>query len=131
MGCGFCDHSAIHLVTNSNLCMGVLVRDTSVVRVWPVDQVSHSLHFPPPLIYRLADIASHPIAGLAQLGERQTEVKLREIYLKVMCSIHINRTVLYFCFLTKVISMPFLLSTFGTGTGIVGFRGAKATGWWY
>ena len=30
-------------------------------------------------------------AGLAQLGERQTEVKLREIYLKVMCSIHINR----------------------------------------
>ena len=36
-------------------------------------------------------------AGLAQLGERQTEVKLREIYLKVMCSIHINRT-LIFCF---------------------------------
>jgi hypothetical protein len=34
---------------------------------------------------------SHFQAGLAQLGERQTEVKLREFYLKVMCSIHINR----------------------------------------
>ena len=32
-------------------------------------------------------------AGLAQLGERQTEVKLREVNLKVVCSIHTNRTV--------------------------------------
>ena len=31
-------------------------------------------------------------AGLAQLGERQTEVNFGKIqYLKVMCSIHINR----------------------------------------
>ena len=127
----FCDHSAIQLVTNSNLCIGVLVRDSSVVQVPSGDQVSVLLHSMCPLIGRQAGVRSHPIAGLAQLGERQTEVKLREIYLKVMCSIHINRTVLYFCFLTKVISMPFLLSTFGTGTGIVGFRGAKATGWWY
>ena len=31
------------------------------------------------------------LAGLAQLGERQTEVKLQSLNLKVMCSIHISR----------------------------------------
>ena len=31
------------------------------------------------------------IADLAQLGERQTEVKLQELNLKVVCSIHTSR----------------------------------------
>ena len=35
-------------------------------------------------------------AGLAQLGERQTEVKLREVNLKVVCSIHTNRNPILF-----------------------------------
>ncbi len=46
-------------------------------------------------------------AGLAQLGERQTEVKLREIYLKVMCSIHINRILFSFAEMASAFGLPF------------------------
>ncbi len=93
------------------------MRDSSVVQVPSGDQVSVLLHSMCPLIGRQAGVRSHPIAGLAQLGERQTEVKLREFYLKVMCSIHINRTRLYFCLLARVIFRTFLVPTFGSGMG--------------
>ena len=52
---------------------------------------------PSPARQRAAKRRQHPHtkheqAGLAQLGERQTEVTLQFLHnLKVMCSIHINR----------------------------------------
>ena len=52
-------------------------------------------------------------AGLAQLGERQTEVKLREIYLKVMCSIHINRTFFSFAEMASAVLFCFAVLSFG------------------
>jgi hypothetical protein len=68
----------------------------------------------------------HEQAGLAQLGERQTEVTLQFLHnLKVMCSIHINRKVSNIFAARKLRLLLFLVKNsyyLMMGRGVVGYR---------